>query len=134
MHSAFWGISTALFGLHLIFDWADKYYAFYIEHILSNVNWIAYIGSLIILSIDSRRTGDIQSYLEMAIYALLFTGAFWLVEMVNGVKALQRLDRMYPYNDVLLLPSLGYTFGWFTHTPRQTGYSEDGEPFESDPS
>ena len=134
MHTFFWGVSNLLFGFHLMFDWADKYYAFYIEHILSNVNWIAYIGSFIVLLIDGKMNGDVQSYLEMAIYVFLFTGAFWYVEMVNGVRALQRLDRMYPYNDVLLLPSLGYKLGLFTHTPRQIGYGDTSDPFESDPS
>ena len=47
----------------------------------------------------------------MVLYTLMFPGAFYFMELIHGVGAIKYLDRSYPYNDSLLLPSLLYRFG-----------------------
>ena len=118
MHYSLWGATTFLFFLHLATDWADLFYAFHIEHILSNLNWLAYSGGLVLLSVEAFQSGDFQGYLEMTIYGLFFVCGIFVVELMSGVKAIQILNPEYPYDDVLLLPSLWYLLGWTTHTNR----------------
>ena len=71
----------------------------------------------------------------------MFPGAMLLMEMTHGVGALKYLDRTYPYNDTLLLPSLMYRWGFAEHTDRMHSDILDFDeidpnavPFESDPS
>ena len=78
---------------------------------MSNLMIIVYIYSLVSLSLDANDTGDSQGFLEMFMYALLFPGAFLLMETTHGIGAIKHLRRDYPYNDTLLLPSLLYRFG-----------------------
>lgn len=59
------------------------------------------------------------------------------MEMIHGVGALKFLDPNYPYNDVLLLPSLMYKFGLAEHTDRMHNDIQGVNPaipFTSDPS
>ena len=62
--------------------------------------------------------------------------------MITGIGAIKRLDRFYPYYDTLLLPSIGYILGFFTHVDSiQIALEVDDDdvftpsdiPFESDP-
>ena len=60
MHAVFWGTSFLLFVFTLFKTKAfDTVYRFYIEHLLSNFNFVVYIYSLVLLSIDAARIGDV---------------------------------------------------------------------------
>ncbi len=85
-------------------------YALYIEYAIANVNWIVYLGGLIALSIDAGIAGDAQGFLEMAFYAVFFTGGAWIIELFFGTGAIRYLDVDYPYYDSLLLPTWMYLF------------------------
>lgn len=64
----------------------------------------------------------------MAGYAVIFGGFMLFFEMKLGVKAIQRLDRTYPYNDDWLLPAVFYSWGWLKHTPRgNSGADSNGK-------
>ena len=79
-HSSLWGLSTVFFGLSQV-GWLRGWYAFYIEHVISNLMVIVYITSMVSLSIDASDTADVQGFLEMLMYAFLFPGAFLFMEM-----------------------------------------------------
>ncbi len=108
-HAGVWGVSTLLWTLSM-FGVLNGVYAMYIEYGIANVNWIVYLGGLIALSIDAGIAGDAQGFLEMAFYAVVFTGGAWIIEMFFGTGAIKYLDPEYPYYDSLLLPSWMYLF------------------------
>ena len=66
MHFGLWAPSCVRFIVSL-FNWNEDKYASYIEHEMSNMIPVIYIGSLIALTIDSNRNPDLQSYLELSI-------------------------------------------------------------------
>lgn len=77
--------------------------------------------------------------MEVAIYGVMFTGATFFVELATGVKALQALDKNYPFDDKVLAPSIGYLIRLFKHKVRKMevlpGWTpRDSEPFQNDPS
>ena len=142
MHFGLWAPSCVRFIVSL-FNWNEDKYASYIEHEMSNMIPVTYIGSLIALTIDSNRNPDLQSYLELFMYALFYVGAAFFVELTTGVGAIRHLDPNYPYADPLLLPSIGYYFGWWEHVDHisaKLNHYDDGEsgtddlPFQNDPS
>ena len=130
------GLSVLFFGLTQA-GLLKSVYAHYIEHWMSNLMPLVYILSMIALSLDANDAGDAQGFLEMAFYALMFPGAFLFMELTHGVGALKYLDRNYPYNDTLLLPSLFYRLGLVEHRDRMhndiEGVDPSAVPFESDP-
>ncbi len=108
-HAGVWGTSTLLWTLSM-FGILNEIYALYIEYGIANLNWIVYLGGLIALSIDAGIAGDAQGFLEMAFYAIVFTGGAWIIEMFFGTGAIKYLDVDYPYYDSLLLPTWMYLF------------------------
>jgi len=52
IHGTVWGISSTFFIL-AVFGIVPLIYAFYIEHFISNLNYLIYISTVVILSIDS---------------------------------------------------------------------------------
>ena len=142
-HAGLWGASVLLFALsYLPFTAMKEIYAVFIEHVMSNSIWIIYIGSVVLLSLDAYNASDIQAYLELLVYTLFFSGFALFIEMITGIGAIKRLDRFYPYYDTLLLPSIGYILGFFTHVDSiQIALEVDDDdvftpsdiPFESDP-
>jgi hypothetical protein len=93
-----------------LFDVLTEFYGAYIEHGISNLNWIVYLGGLIALSIDAGIAGDAQGFVEMVFYAVLFTGMAWILEIFFGTGTIRYLDEAWPYYDDLLLPSWLYLF------------------------
>lgn len=93
------------------------------------MNYIIYLTSLALLFIDAFNVGDVQAWMELLIYAAMFSGALYFVELVSGVKAIQALNRTYPYDDKVLAPSLFYKFGILKHTKRERMNStKEAEP------
>lgn len=137
VHTTVWGPGIILFILSFFKSLAN-WYRFYIEHILSNLNYLTYFTGIILLTVSAMSNG-LQGWLELAIYAFLFAGAFYFVELIMGVKSMQALDRKYKYDDHLLLPSLFYVLG-MKHVLRvdpDTQIEEEStDPFgfENDPS
>ena len=97
------------------FGLLEKYYAYWIKNIISNMAPLVYLGSIIALSIDAADTGDKQGFIEMAMYAVFFGIALYFVELTHGVGAIRGADPSYPYVDKLLIPSFFYTFGIVEH-------------------
>lgn len=88
MHLMLWNIGGTFFLLSLISNWGKRLMSFYIKHLLSNFNIAVYIASLILLTIDAFGMADAQAFSELAVYALLFSGAAYIVELTAGVGAL----------------------------------------------
>lgn len=141
-HVSLWGLSTLMFGVTLT-GFAKNIYAFFIEHVMSNMIWVVYFGSIAALSFDANNAGDSQSYLELLVYALFFGGAALYMELIHGMGAIKHLDQDYPYpNDTIMWPSLFYVFGLIEHLeykPAEFDIEDDGAfsisdlPFVSDP-
>ena len=138
VHSIVWGPGLLLFTLSFFGQTMASVYRYYMEYILSNLNYLSYLAGIVILSVSSDDAG-LAGFFELLTYSLVAAGVIFFVELVMGVKSLQALDRSYPWDDVLLLPQLFYSFGWLTHRPRghnKTFYEHEEEPFEfeNDPS
>lgn len=136
-HVGVWSPGILLFILSF-FGNLGTWYRFYMQHILSNLNYLAYISGVVVLAMVAPQTGA-QGWLELGIYALLFAGAIFFVELVMGVRSLQALDRKFKYDDQLLIPSLFYLFG-VRHDYRpdpnadKIEVTDDEFGFENDPS
>lgn len=94
---------------------ANRRYAEYMHNFLSNANYLIYFISLIILSADANHQGDLQGYLEMIFYGIVFVGGSYTMELMHGVNALRHLDPSYPWDDILFFPSLFYKWGLIEH-------------------
>ena len=124
--------------MHLIgFRIFTSAWLYFLEHYISNWNCLVYLMGIILLIVDASNLGDAQGWSELAIYTIMFPLLVYIVELTSGVKAIQALDRTYPYDDSLLVPSIFYDFG-MEHRLRKR-IQEDSEledfnlPTESDP-
>lgn len=52
MHSMIWGPGFVLFIMSFFGEMMSKWYRYYIEYFLSNVNYLAYLTGIILLSIS----------------------------------------------------------------------------------
>ena len=118
-HSSLWGWSTFFFVLYWL-DWLKDWYAMYIYYVISNLNYVVYIGGMIALADDAAEADDMQGWLELTVYALLFAGGAWFMETVTGASAIRHLDHEHPYDDSILMPSIFYWLGLLEHTKRLT--------------
>ena len=82
-----WGIGFSLFTLSYFGQWLRNTCRFYIEHIISNLNYVSYLTGVILLlsSVDDR---DIWVYTELVLYILIFPLFVYFIELVMGVRAL----------------------------------------------
>ena len=138
VHSSVWGLSFMLFGFSF-FGVFQGIYASYIEHGISNLNVLVYVGTIIALTVDGILNNDLQSFLEMSIYSLMFGLGCYLTELMEGVDAIRHLNPEYPYADFTLVPSILYWLGVFEHKKHivvlpEISSEEPFEPIESDPS
>ena len=74
------------------FNWFKPYYRYYIEHSISNLNYLVYLGSIVFLTIDAIQAQDIQGVLELGIYTMMFGAGSFLMELTHGVGAMKNLD------------------------------------------
>ena len=44
-HFSLYWFPTFMFGMFMWQGWFQKWFAFYVEHIISNFNWMVYFGS-----------------------------------------------------------------------------------------
>ena len=118
-HSSLWGTSTFFFILYWL-DWLKGWYASYILHNISNLNYLVYIGGMIALADDAAEADDLQGWLELTVYAIFFAGGAYFMESITGTSAVRHLDPDHPYDDAILMPSLFYWVGLLEHTKRLT--------------
>ena len=52
-HTSLWGVSTVFYLLTRFFNWFKPFYRYYIEHSISNLNYLVYLGSIVFLTIDA---------------------------------------------------------------------------------
>jgi len=114
VHASLWGTSTLMFVLSFL-GLFETSFAYFIEHGISNLNFLVYIGTVVGLSMDGAKAGDGQAYFEMALYAMMFGGVAYIMELLNGVGGIKYLRPDYPYDDLVLLPSIFYSMGIFEH-------------------
>ena len=89
--------------------WLDTWLVFYIEHIISNLNWIIYIDSVGSLYKAAIEQNDISSWVSFIGYSVA-AYYFFRIEYRQGTDAIRYIDNEY-YSDPVLLPSLLYIFG-----------------------
>ena len=70
---------------------------------------------MVTMSINGWRSSDLQSFLEITIYVLVFALGAYYLESIKGLDAIRHLNPEYPYEDKFLLPSLFYLLGFFEH-------------------
>ena len=95
------------------FDWAPLWQAFYIEHIVSNINWSTYTYGLWHMLVAVIAENTYQSYLGLFVY-LMLAWIFAFGEWYLGTDAIRYLDNDF-YTDEYLYPSLLYLFGLMEH-------------------
>jgi len=121
-----------LFLIWKLFDWLPSWQKFYIEHIVSNLNWAVYgvgLWQMIVAVIDDNSW---QAYVGLFLYcnfAWMFSYGEWRL----GTDALRYLDNDY-YADKRLYPSLLYLFGLMDHEdqPEDIKFGEDQEDDEDE--
>ena len=79
------------------------------------MNVIVYLGTIVALSIDGAINNDLQSFLEMALYAMMFGLGAYFMELMEGMGAIRHLNHDYPHADQVLIPSILYMLGVFEH-------------------
>ena len=87
LHSAIWGSGFLLFLLSFIGQGMRNAYRFYIEHLLSNLNYLTYLTVIVLLVLSAAR-GAKGGYIMLAIYALIFSGLIYFVELIMGVRSM----------------------------------------------
>lgn len=104
---------TLLFGLFLGLGVGVSPLIFWIEHILSNLNWVVYLTGMVVLYeaalIDRNAYGwwSVAGYFLFAFFSLRNDYFF-------GTQAIRYLDNEY-YSDPYLVPSALYLFGLRSH-------------------
>ena len=101
------------FIVYKLFGWFGGAQKFYIEHIISNLNWPFYIFGtwwMIVAVIDDNTW---NSYLGLFLW-LNFAWMFSYGEFRLGTDAIRYLDNNY-WMDPRLLPSMLYIFGLLEH-------------------
>ena len=115
-----------MFGFFMWQGWFQKWYAFYIEHIISNFNWLVYFMSANTLLLTAGTENDFLSWLSFFGYSI-FAFGLWKAEYEYGTQAIRYLNNDY-YMDEHLVPSIFYLLGLAEHQ-EQVKFD-----FESDPS
>ena len=113
LHSFLWNPVVFMFFLFLSFGWFQSWMGFYVEHFVSNLNWIVYLYSTMALFGAAFKQKDWGSWLSAGGYTFV---AFLMfrIETKFGTDMLRYLDNGY-YADETLLPSLLYLFGIIDH-------------------
>ena len=127
-HAGLWGLSTLLFGVTLT-GFAETIYAWFIEHVMSNMIWVVYIGSIVALFTDAENADDTQGFIELAAYVLIFGGAALYMELIHGMGAIKHLDPENQNPAMILWPSLLYLVGVIGHhenEPAEINIEDDG--------
>ena len=73
----------------------------------------------------------------MAAYAMLFGGGAYIMELMNGIGAIRYLRPDYPYDELVMWPSLFYMLGFMEYRyryPSHDGAKSLSDDVESDPS
>ena len=125
-----WSAQFMLYLVWKFFDWVPNWQSFYIEHIVSNLNWFIYGYGLWQMLFAVMDENSWQSYLGLFVYLMLswmFSfGEYWLG--TDAIRYLEDQNEAAYYADPRLLPSLLYLFGLMEHE-----YKPDNQKFESDP-
>ena len=96
-----------------LFGWLTSWQKFYLEHIVSNFNYMVYgvgMWQIIVAVLDDSTW---QSYLGLVLY-MFHVWSFWAGEWRLGTDALRALDKNY-YADPRFYPSMLYLFGLKDH-------------------
>ena len=115
-----------MFGLFMWQGWFQKWFAFYVEHFISNFNWLVYFASANALMAAALTQNDLASWTSFLGYSI-FAFGMWKAEYDYGTQAIRFLNNDY-YADPKLMPSILYLLGVIQH---QEKVQYD---FESDPS
>ena len=102
-----------MFGLFLWQGWFINALAFYIKHIISNFNLMAYFVCLNFL-VTALITESNWINLSYVLGYLAVAAGLYYAEYYWGTEAIRYLDNDY-YADERLLPSLLYVFGLIDH-------------------
>lgn len=57
-HAAFWGFQTVLFLFSFFGTWINGVFAFHIEILLSNINYLIYLFGIVLLLVDAIYAND----------------------------------------------------------------------------
>ena len=116
-----WGVFNILMLLYLWQGWAGEALVFYIEHLISNLNWLFYIDAVLALMTAALEQNDFFSWFSFLGFGAM-SAYFFRVEYLLGTKAIRHIKPDY-YKDEFLLPSLLYKLGVIQHEIETT----DGE-------
>ena len=108
-----WGPFQLLWVITLFFGWLPSWTKFYIEHLISNLNWVVYIFGLFAFGEAIIDDGSWQSVVGTVVY-FLAGYVLLVIERRIGTVAIRYLDPNW-HKDELLRPSLLYIFGIIDH-------------------
>jgi len=126
LHASFWTWLTLMFGLFMWQGWFKRWIQFYIEHIISNFNWLVYFFSANALLASALTQNDLGSWMSFVSYSFI-AYYLWRAEYEFGTEAIRYLNNDY-YKDPKLLPSILYLLGMREHKVT------DELTYETDPS
>ena len=112
-HVLLWIWLSMMFGTFMWQGWFPVQLAFYIEHILSNFNWLVVFlsaNALFVAALEQNDMGSWISFVGYSIIGYLFLG----LEYEYGTEAIRYLNNDY-YKDPYLLPSILYLLGFRKH-------------------
>ena len=98
---------------------------FWIEHVVSNFNWLMHISSLMVLAVAFSMDPSTQGFFSVIFY-FVFSLLTYFVYYTYGTAAIRYLNNDY-WADEYLLPSILYRLGLVKH---QIDYQFD---YYSDP-
>ena len=114
VHTALWLPLSIMFGLFFWQGWFQSWIIFYIEHLISNLNWIAYAQSVMFFASAALTDSSVWAYVSMGGYLFVAT-VLYTIEFNYGTSAIRYLDNDY-YLDPKLLPSIFYLVGLTEHS------------------
>ena len=104
---------TTLFAFFFALGVFDKSLKFWIEHVVSNLNWIIYVAGILIMYQAALVELSPYGWLSAVGY-FLFAFFSYRNDYFFGTQAIRYLDNEY-YSDPYLVPSVLYLFGLRSH-------------------
>ena len=131
-HNGLWSWFVFLFALFMWQGWFKTWIAFYIEHIISNFNWVVYFFAANSILTSALTQNDLWSWISFVGYSFAAFG-FFKAEYNYGTDAIRYLNNDY-YKDPVLLPSVLYLIGLVEHkVTDEPTYDSDESQIEDIP-